>query len=101
VKLIRARLGLHQHRRAAAPELRREGVGQHLKFLDRADIDALPVLILRRVIIVHTVNLKGRGARAEAIEGSVRTSRVGRIVLSAAIAAAEIASLETGNLLDQ
>src|SRR5262249_34489749 len=61
MKLVRARFGLYQHDRAArTSELRRVGIGQDLKFLNRADVDALPVLIFGRVVVVDAVNLERR-----------------------------------------
>jgi len=46
VKLVRPRFGLHQNDRATrTPEFGGVGVGEHLKFPDRADIDVLAVLI--------------------------------------------------------
>src|SRR5437899_1451868 len=64
-------LGLNQDDGArSAPEFRREAVGQHLEFLDGADIHALPVLVLGAVVIGDAVGLKGSRSRAGPVEGS-------------------------------
>src|SRR4030095_13255261 len=64
VKFVRAALGLNQDNRSSAPaKLRREMFRQHLKFLNRADVYALAILVLRVVVVGDPIGLKGRSAR--------------------------------------
>ena len=69
VEIVRPRLRLHEDDRAvAAAEFRAVAVRENLKRLNRRERDALSMLVLRRVIVVHAVDLERRAARAGAVE---------------------------------
>ena len=82
--LVRAGLRLHEHDRAvAAAELRAVAVRQNLERLDRRQRHALAVLVLRRVVVVHAVDLERRAARSGAVEVRRRAGRERRVVHAA------------------
>src|SRR5262249_36772002 len=78
---VGARFRLNQHYRAiAAAEFSREVVPDQLERPNGAQIDSLPVLVFRRVVIVHAVYLKGCATRAGAIEVYRTSGRERRVI---------------------